>query len=607
MRRYSLRMATGGQPGSAHGAREAGAPAARSGVRSSQTPAAIPSGFAGAAPARPIDLDRVGVVFVHGIGTQPACETFLDWSGSLVQLLSDWRVGHGFGSDPVLRCDYDLSGQRLPFLELDIPAYAGHPAQTWVTTEAWWAATTLAPGLGSMTAYVSRALPGIMAGIRQSYRVHAEAWAARRLAARAYASATPDYDQGKLVLAAVSARQHDWIDLLDRIQKELTILAFGPALVLGRIALLVYAPFRAIPIKPLQDFAAFKTADNVLTRWFGELPDIIDDPIQAANVRSRLVGAIRGVRAEGCGRIVVVAHSGGAIVSFTTLCDTAFLDEPVDKLITLGEGLALAWRIEDTSKELPAGSRLLGDLKAARPELRWADFWSTYDPAPAGPIDPPPGVSLADRTHSTINRMSILEDHGSYWDNDEEFLIPLLQHIDTPTGDPESSRFFRDSSLGTVRVSWRRRRVAVLALWRWIAALGAAVPIALTSLTSMLGLAGHAGPQRLGSDVAGWWGAVPGHQLIAGPLDGLSGVAAWPGFLPTLGEWAIGAAIVCVAFLLLARVGVGRWEAWDRRERTEARKQVPAQIGWLRPMLTFGALTVAATVMSVATVALLWR
>jgi len=144
-------------------------------------------------------------------------------------------------------------------------------------------------------------------------------------------------------------------------------------------------------------------------------------------------------------------------------------------------------------------------------------------------------------------------------------------------------------------------------LWRWIAALGAAVPIALTSLTSMLGLAGHAGPQRLGSDVAGWWGAVPGHQLIAGPLDGLSGVAAWPGFLPTLGEWAIGAAIVCVAFLLLARVGVGRWEAWDRRERTEARKQVPAQIGWLRPMLTFGALTVAATVMSVATVALLWR
>ena len=43
----------------------------------------------------------------------------------------------------------------------------------------------------------------------------------------------------------------------------------------------------------------------------------------------------------------MVAHSGGAIVSFTTLCDPAFMDLEVDKLVTLGEGLALAWRIEN--------------------------------------------------------------------------------------------------------------------------------------------------------------------------------------------------------------------------------------------------------------------
>jgi hypothetical protein len=568
---------------------------------------AIPVGSGEITAARAIDLNRVGVVFVHGIGTQPACETFLGWSSPLVELLSDWRAGHGFGEDPVLRCDYDLSGQRLSFLELDIPAYEGHPAQSWVMTEAWWAATTLSPGLGSMTAYVSRALPGIMAGIRQSYRLRSEAWAARRSEARSFASGPAQYDHDKLVLGAVSARRRDWVDVLDRIQKELTILAFGPALVLGRIALLAYAPFRAIPIKPLQEFAALKTADNFLTRWFGELPDIINDPIQAANVRSRLVRAIRGLRAEGCGRIVVVAHSGGAIVSFTTLCDPAYLDERVDKLVTLGEGLALAWRIENASKGLPPGSRLLGDLKGTRPELRWADFWSTYDPAPAGPMDPPPGVNLADRTHTTVNRMSILEDHGSYWDNDEEFLIPLLQHIDTPAADPEDSRFFRDSSLGTVRLAWRRRRVAVLALWRWIATLGAAIPIVLTSATALAGLARRPGPERLGADVAGWWGTVPGHEILAGPLDGLSRVATWPGFLPTLGEWSIGAALIVVAFLALARFGVGRWAAWDRRERMAARKRVPAQVGSLRPTLTFGALTVLAAAMSAGTVALLWR
>jgi hypothetical protein len=41
-------------------------------------------------PATAPDPNRTGVVFVHGIGTQPACETFLDWSGSIVRVLSEW-------------------------------------------------------------------------------------------------------------------------------------------------------------------------------------------------------------------------------------------------------------------------------------------------------------------------------------------------------------------------------------------------------------------------------------------------------------------------------------------------------------------------------------
>ena len=570
-------------------------------------------GDAQSTAAKPVDQTRTGIVFVHGIGTQPACETFLQWSGSVVSLLADWRVDHGFPEDPVVRCDYDLSGSRLPILELTVPEYDGHAAQSWVMTEAWWAATTRSPGLGSMTAYVRHALPGIMDGIRESYRQRADLWAARRLQARAYATNTNDYTHSGLVLGAVSARRTDWIDILDRIQKELTILAFGPALVIGRIVLLAYAPFRSIPIGAIQNVAALKSADNFLTRWFGELPDIISDPVQSANVRSRLVAAIKGLQAEGCGRIVVIAHSGGAIVSYTTLCDPAFMDTGVDKLITLGEGLALAWRIENAPEGLEPGSRLLGDLSKIRPDLRWADFWATYDPAPAGPIKPPPGAGIADRSHSTTNRMSILEDHGSYWDNDEEFLIPLLQHIDAPGGAPEDSRFYRDDSLATVRLSWRRRRVAVLALWRWVATLGALIPIAAATVISMLGaagvsaLAGRPGPERLGADFAGLWARIPGHEIIAGPLDGLSQVAKWPGGLPLFGEWLMGVAIIGTAFLMLARIGVGRWEAWDRLEREAARKRVPEHSRqWWQAPASF-LLAAATVVMSVGTFAILWR
>ena len=35
---------------------------------------------------------RTGVVFVHGIGTQAPSETFLDWSGPIVELLTEWRA-----------------------------------------------------------------------------------------------------------------------------------------------------------------------------------------------------------------------------------------------------------------------------------------------------------------------------------------------------------------------------------------------------------------------------------------------------------------------------------------------------------------------------------
>ena len=530
-----------------------------------------------------------------------------------MDLLADWRTNHEFSPDPVVRCDYDLSGARLSILELEVPEYEGHPAQSWVLTEAWWAATTRSPGLGSMTAYVRNALPGIMNGIRDSYRQRVDLWAERRDKARAVAAGPDNYAHSDLVLGAVSARKTDWIDVLDRIQKELTILAFGPALILGRAVLMVYAPFRSIPIGAIQNVAALKSADNFLTRWFGELPDIISDPVQSANVRSRLVAAIKGLQAEGCGRIVLVAHSGGAIVSYTTLCDPAFAKVGVDKLITLGEGLALAWRIENAPAGLEPGSRLLGDLTKLRPDLRWADFWATYDPAPAGPIEPPPGAGVADRSHSTTNRMSLLEDHGSYWDNDEEFLIPLIQHIDVPAGAPEESRFYRDDSLGTVRLSWRRRRVAVLALWRWVATLGALIPIVATTVTSILGAAGVSalarqhGPERLGGDFAWVWARIPGHEIIAGPLDAASQVAKWPGILPVLGEWLLGVAIIGAAFLVLARIGVGRWEKWDQLERKAARKRVPEHCRqwWQLPA---GVLLAAATVaMSVGTFAMLWR
>jgi hypothetical protein len=570
----------------------------------------VPEAFSVQAPTLPLPTDpnRTGIVFVHGIGDQQASGTLLDWSGPIVDLLTDWRRDHDKPGDPVVRSDYDLTGARLPYVELEINEYAGHPAQTWVLTEAWWAQSTRPPTLPAMISYSLRALGPILRGITKGYHVLERRWARRTEFARGYAYREHGYQHARLVKESLSGRRHDWIYWLDMFQMRLTYIAVPAIFAVSYVALVLYDPFRRIPIKALQDSATLKSIDFKLTKWFGGLPNVSDDKLQSANVRTRLVNAIRGLRAQGCSRIVVVAHSGGAIVSFETLCDPVYVDEPVDKLITLGEGLGLAWRIDETRGGLPGDSRLKGDLRSLRPKLRWVDFWSTYDPAPAGPLSPSRGVKLVrHQSRTTINRMSLLEDHGAYWDNDEDFLIPLLQNIDMPAGQASDSRFFRDSSLATVRSAWRRSRVAVLALWRWIAAVGAAVPLVVTTVTAAAQVSGHPGPGRLGAEAAGWWNTVPGHGIIAGPLDGLAGMAKWPEALRTFGEWALGSAIVVVAFLVLAHIGVGRWEAWDRRERMRARQHDPERASLLSPTMTFVALTVIAAALSVATIAYLWR
>src|SRR5438445_11797250 len=105
---------------------------------------------AGAMPVGPATTragqpQRVGLVFVHGIGTQKPAETFLDWSSSIVRMLAAWRLEQGFGVDPVVRSQFAFSASALPFLELDIPAHGQRAASRWLVTEALWAEAIRAP------------------------------------------------------------------------------------------------------------------------------------------------------------------------------------------------------------------------------------------------------------------------------------------------------------------------------------------------------------------------------------------------------------------------------------------------------------------------------
>ena len=515
----------------------------------------------------------VGIVFVHGIGSQRPGETLLDWSRPLIRLLTEWRTALGLPPDPVVASDIDFSGATLPTIELAIPGAPAGPAdamaepQRWILTEAWWAARVEPPSLGSMTRWLREDFGRVVAGIQSGFERRSREDHRRRALLRLTT------DRQRLAAAGIEERRWAWIDALDRLQAKALSVALGFAWLIGGLLLLPYAALRSLPIQSLRDAAGLRQLDAFLVDWFGDMRILLHDPAQAANIRARLTGAVAGLVARGCGSVVVVAHSGGAVVSFTTLTDPGMPALPVTKLVTLGQGLDLAWRLEDAWDGLSPGDRLIPRLGTTGWPARWVDFWASYDPATGGPLDPPDGVGARPTEVAVRNRMSLLDDHGGYWDNDEEFLIPLLRQLDTPDGPPSRSRFFRDRGAELIRIEWRRQRVGILAAWRWICLAAGTLGIGLAAIHA--GLFHGDRLRTIGATSAEVWAAIPGSPLISGPLNWLAGLVAWPSWFPTVGQWLFGIVVVGLAYVVLARFGTGRWEAWDERERWLTRTEPP--------------------------------
>ncbi len=227
-------------------------------------------------------------------------------------------------------------------------------------------------------------------------------------------------------------------------------------------ALGIYSALHAIPIGAIRKRVEIAMADMFIVEWFGDLPVILDDQSQSAAIRTRLIERVQWLHERGCQDVVLVAHSGGTIVSFATLLRYDHDAFKVAKLVTLGEAIKLGWRLEDEARDWVPGNSVRGDLKVNHPDLKWVDFWASYDPAPSGELveregspliaverlsDKPEDPRIHIESRPVTNFMHLGLDHGGYFANDEGFLIPLIRHID----DPER----------------RRQRVALLPGSRW--------------------------------------------------------------------------------------------------------------------------------------------
>lgn len=529
------------------------------------------------------DVRHVGVAFVHGIGSQLAGETLRDWGSSIVRVLADFRVDSELPADPVVTTQLDPTSGKTLFIEVALPAATladGRvvPEEHWVLTEAWWAQRIAPPSFGQMAEWLG---PG---------------GAIRRILEAMFAAQTPNDPRQRAFSEAHVLERDAETEGTNESTAAMSMLerpispseggmtgapptpGAGPALRPGPLAglleklgaglflqaastllLLLYGALRSIekllPIGPLKNGALTRPIDNFVLEWFGDVHVLLGDPAQSASVRARLIDAIWDLEAIDCKPITIVAHSGGAIVTYLTLADPVTARLRVDRVVTHGEGANLAWRLT-ANGEVDGGRSpidVYGDLyrslSSRQRKVTWTDMWASQDPAPVGLLMFPKVDLPTVESIGVWNRLSFRNDHGTYWENDEEFVVPLLRRlVGSPDGESNNLNFGTDAE-HELRSRKRRERVAVLSLWAQFCralptvAVLHAFAIQTTSVT------------KAGEIASAVWSVIPGHEIISGPVDLLRSNAPLPGsigdWFAQLGVWVIAAILVASAIFSL--------------------------------------------------------
>ncbi len=548
----------------------------------------------------PVVENRVGILFVHGIGTQPPGETLTQWAASIIRALVAWQdseiesarikareealaaklpppdpatinplagVWHDRSKkriDPVMRASLDFVSGTKEYVDIQVPGIKrGNteiPRQHWIMTEVWWASALSAPPLEVVLDWSTR--QGVLGNV------------VRGIANNGARSGNGAPSGGNL------------LEKPARLGMTLFLSLASSMAVLGYLSLRTLAA--VLPIQALKDSAVFRQFDSFLLSWWGDAYLLLRDPVQSANVRAKIHEGLLALRAAGCGSIVIVSHSGGTMASYMTLGDPQYkingldakdpaIDDDIDrannprvtKLITHGEAINLVRPFAKGTYESadvldgPAGVDRVDRLEPGlKWEGRWVDFWGSHDPAPNGPLTPESGARDRFASKQVWNRRSVREDHGMYMANDEEFVMPLLRELDTPDGDEAGSRFRDPCNLVTAR----RQRVHVLTLWRRVAFLA---PFAAVLAAVGMNLP-NSGLDQLVNAAHGLWTWVPNHDQIQSAAEGITGLLA-----PWFWWLAGGVAMVTLAIITLglgvhAVLPIRLSDVWDRHPWTKA-------------------------------------
>jgi hypothetical protein len=465
--------------------------------------------------ARTGSATRVGVVFVHGIGQQSESYTVREFGGPLLHWLQEWhkRRGRDFcvtSSD----LTYGELAERPARFTVDLAATEGHPAQTWILAEAWWAARLSAPNLDEMTWW------GLKSAVVRSLRL-----------------AEVVVDSFRKLPGSPKA-------IIEVISSVLLFIGYVSAAILSVPLILALYVLAQIPgpveqaVMGLRNFAQDQIGDFYTFMW---------DDIQAVHIRGSVAAAIHFlVEKRQCERIAVIAHSQGTVVAYDALCSKAVLPEDLARVktfVTFGSALNNAW---DTRLVPERTCRLREPLPAG---LRWINVWAAYDPVAGGELRTPSHIRPPDEQLEVTNWMNVILDHGGYFTNREEFWSRVAQELESPAA-RSRSRFYPEHG----EQGWRDRRrdrVLTLVTWRVVAMLAFAVGV----------IARIRAADRLRADGEAVWAWLMTLPIVGGLVTFIDQHALWLVWGERLGARLIGIGF-WLTILGLGYVGIS-WLAFS--------------------------------------------
>ncbi len=539
----------------------------------------------------------VGVLFVHGAGDHAIGSTLIEFGQPLISWLDGW-LSHGV-EGPTSATDAARPGAtQILVREADshAPAHAelalrssrGGTPHVWLLAESRWDEAFKPPGFQQVLLWALGVVPWTV--LTQFIG--------------------PLIDESRLLRAdVVSILRFFWNIAVS------AALALVAAVILQLFALAILV-LSIIPLDPVRGLVG--SVQRFASSSVGDLYMVLTSPVERAALTSAVQRDIDWLRAQGCERIAVVAHSQGGYVAYQALADPWHRD--VDKLITFGSGLIRLTESEQARRTGVLRTALVGvlgalvairfapvavlgtlgiwekhqasdlafvvgialslalivtirrylkdrivvpDLPTATP-TPWVDYVTNEDPVLNGSRE----NRLPDRVQKIRieNRASVVADHGAYWQNSDQFVSRVameLGALDASLELLEAGPIASEhAATAHLERSWERRRERVAALDR------ARGPLALATAALLAIRFGEL--DSVGRPIADLTTWVPA-QVVAWLPDVVRSIL--PIALSNL--TMLGAATILALSLVGYKIGVGFWNAWGQTETVDQWRGVP--------------------------------